>query len=89
MNLANSKPKPKSKENFDYVFVASVLNKKSLDGVFSIDHEIIFDLEDAIEFKDEQRLNEYIIMMEYSKKDFPHLIEKINLIIEKIAKKCF
>jgi len=82
MNVVNSKTK--LKEDFDYVFVASVLNKKSLDGVFSIDHEIIFDLEDAIEFKDQQRLNEYIIMMEYSKKDFPHLIEKINLIIEEI-----
>ena len=82
MNLVNLKPKPK--EDFNYVFVASVLNKKSLNGILSIDHEVIFDLEDAIEFKDEQRLNEYIIMMEYSKKDFPHLIEKINLIIEKM-----
>jgi len=71
-------------QNFDYVFVASVLNKKSLNGIMSIDHEIIIDLEDAIELKNYQRLYEYVIMMEYSKKDFPNLIPKINLIIKQI-----
>jgi len=78
MNLNNQK------EEFDYVFVASILNKKSLNGVLLIDHEVIIDLEDAIELKNYQRLYEYVIMMEYSKKDFPNLIPKINSIIEKI-----
>ena len=73
------------KEQFDYIFVASVLNKNSyITGILSIDHEVIIDLEDAIEDKNSQKLYEYIIMMEYSKKDFPQLIKKINLIIEKI-----
>ena len=73
------------KEQFDYVFVASILNKNSyITGILSIDHEVIIDLEDAIEDKNSQKLYEYIIMMEYSKKDFPQLIQKINLIIEKI-----
>lgn len=73
-------------QNFDYVFVASVLNKKSLNGIMSIDHEIIIDLEDAIQLKNYQRLYEYVIMMEYSKKDFPNLIPKINSIIKQIKK---
>ena len=73
------------KEQFDYVFVSSILNKKSyITGILSIDHEVIIDLEDAIKDKNSQKLYEYIIMMEYSKKDFPQLIQKINLIIENI-----
>ena len=80
MNIINFK------EQFDYVFVASILNKKSckINTILSIDHEVIIDLEDAIEDKNSQRLYEYIIMMEYSKKDFPQLIQKINSIIENI-----
>ena len=73
------------KEQFDYVFVSSILNKNSyITGILSIDHEVIIDLEDAIKDKNSQKLYEYIIMMEYSKKDFPQLIQKINLIIENI-----
>ena len=71
-----------------YVMVSRLLSKNSKkeDGLPSIDHEILIDLEDTIELKDYNRITQYIIMLEYSKRDFPNLIKKISSIIKKYKK---
>ena len=71
-----------------YVMVSRLLSKNSKkeDGLPSIDHEILIDLEDTIELKDYKKISQYIIMLEYSKRDFPNLIKKISSIIKKYKK---
>ena len=71
-----------------YVMVSRLLSKnpKKEDGLPSIDHEILIDLEETIEINDYNRIMQYIIMLEYSKKDYPNLIKKINSIIKKYKK---
>jgi hypothetical protein len=75
-------------KDYCYVMVSRILSKnpKKEDGLPSIDHEILIDLEDVIQYKNYERIYEYIIMLEYSKKDFPILIKKINSIIKKYKK---
>ena len=78
----------KDETYYCYVMVSRLLSKnlKKEDGLPSIDHEILIDLEETIEMKDYKRITYYIIMLEYSKRDYPILIKNINLIIKKYKK---
>jgi hypothetical protein len=71
-----------------YVMVSRLLSKNpnKEDGLPSIDHEILIDLEDVFQYKNYQQIYNYIIMLEYSKRNYPILIKKINSIIKKYKK---
>ena len=82
--LNNRKPET----YYNYVIISRLLSKnpKKEDGLPSIDHEILIDLEETIELNDYKRITQYIIMLEYSKRDYPILIKKISSIIKKYKK---